>query len=1022
MSLKTIPDVFISMLFICTIFGVSCRKADLITTVSDFKAGFLNPPDSVRPGVYWYFMDGNLSREEMTNDLESMKEAGIGNLIFLEVNVGVPRGKVDFLSDQWQELFKHAVNEAERLGIQITLGSGPGWAGSGGPWVKLPQSMQHLVASSVNAKGPSRFKAMLPKPEPRKPYFGEEGFTEPLRMQWEEYYEDVAVLAFPTPLNKEMIEYVDEKALYYRAPYSSAPGVRPYLITSANYPVQDPGSVIQQGEIIDITKYLQPDGCLTWEVPAGNWTIMRFGRRNNGAVTRPAPLPGLGFECDKFDTVAFDAHCNAYIGKLIRKVGKPKNNSTGGWKFLHIDSWEMGAQNWTENFRQEFIQRRGYDPLLYLPAFTGRIVGSLEISERFLWDLRQTSQELIIENHAGRFKEFGRKNRLRLSIEPYDMNPTADLDLGAVADVPMCEFWSKGYGFNTSFSCIEATSIAHILGRPVVAAEAFTAVDYEAWKLFPGAIKNQGDWAFCTGINRFVYHTFAHKPFGVKYLPGMTMGPYGVHWDRGQTWWPMVSAYHRYISRCQYLLQQGYTVADILYLTPEGAPHVFRPPSSALKGNDTIPDRRGYNFDGCSPNILISGASVRNHQITFPGGASYRLLVLPSVETMTPELLAEIEKLITDGAIVIGNPPFKSPSLVNYPECDRVVRSIAEKLWGNFNSPTSVTERNFGKGKIYWGGNLSHLDPTELYPNYEATAALLEQMNVVEDFESSGSVRYTHRKTADIDIYFVANKTNQTVKANCLFGIDKGTPELWDPLTGETRGLPEFTRQQGCTILDLQFEAYQSYFIVFNNVGSASSKKVSGVKNFPEMASVAEIEGPWDISFDPKWGGPEKVTFEKLIDWTKRPEEGIEYYSGIAVYNKIFDLPKDNYAKEYDELYLDLGEVNNIASVRLNGKDIGIVWTAPWRVDITSTVKQKGNHLEINVANLWPNRLIGDERFTDDGIKEGKWPEWLLKGKPRTSGRYTFTTHRYYKKNDPLLKSGLIGPVRIIGVFRKSDN
>ena len=230
---------------------------------------------------------------------------------------------------------------------------------------------------------------------------------------------------------------------------------------------------------------------------------------------------------------------------------------------------------------------------LSYPVYSGNIVESPEISERFLWDLRQTGQELVLAYHAEQVKKYSHLHGLGLSIEPYDMNPTADLELGAVADIPMCEFWSKGFGFNSSFSCMEATSIAHIQGQPVVQAEAFTADSKEAWKQYPGSMKDQGDWAFATGINRLFYHTFEHKPLNDSLLPGMTMGPYGVHWDRKQTWWPMVADYHRYISRCQFILQQGKPVADILYLTPEGAPQVFLPPPSALTGNDTIPDRKG---------------------------------------------------------------------------------------------------------------------------------------------------------------------------------------------------------------------------------------------------------------------------------------------------------------------------------------------------------------------------------------------------------------------------------------------
>ncbi len=616
--------------------------------------------------------------------------------------------------------------------------------------------------------------------------------------------------------------------------------------------------------------------------------------------------------------------------------------------------------------------------------------------------------ELVIENHAQFLKRYGRKYNLGLSIEPYDMNPTADMKLGAVADVPMCEFWSKGYGFNSSFSCIQAASIAHVEGRPVVAAEAFTA-HKDAWKQYPGSMKNQGDWAFAAGVNRFVYHTFQHQSLDSTLKPGMTMGPYGVHWDRNQTWWPMADGYHKYIARCQYLLQQGRSVADILYLTPEGAPQVFRAPASAFSGDQILPDRKAYNFDGCSPSELKK-AIVKNHRIVFPGGASYRLLVLPAVETMTPELLSKIESLVKDGAIIIGNPPHKSPSLVNYPECDQQVSGLATSMWGSAVQPSSLTEISFGNGKIYWGGPLSQIRYPELYPDYEITAGILKKMDIPEDFIPDGPVRYTHHQLKGADFYFVSNKTDGTINTDCTFRVAEGIPELWDPMSGETRELPDFKLKNGQIQIPLQFEPYQSYFIVFNRETEPTASKSRDAQNFPKLNDLKEVQGSWQVSFDPKWGGPANVVFNKLEDWTSRPETGIKYYSGIATYRNSVTLPE----KIQGEVYIDLGEVCNIARIRVNGKDLGVVWTKPFRLKITDAVVPGVNQLEIEVANLWPNRLIGDEQYPDDGIKNGKWPVWLLKGRSRTSGRFTFTTAKFYEVDSPLLKSGLLGPVKIL--------
>ncbi len=977
------------------------------------RQGFVTPPDSTRPGVYWYFMDGNLSREGMTKDLEAMKEAGIGSVIFLEVNVGIPRGPITFLSDEWQELFKYSVREAERLGITLTLGSGPGWAGSGGPWVDLKHSMQHLVAADTLLHGPMHFNARLATPKPKKPYFGYGALTDSLRKKWEAYYQDVTVLAFRTPTPSAKIPEVDEKALYYRAPFSSVKGVKSFLPTPLIYPETAKESIIQKDSILDISRFMKEDGTLEWEVPAGNWTIERLGVRNNGAVTRPAPQPGLGFECDKMDTTAFNLHYEAFVGKLLKKTGALNRTTTGGWKMIHIDSWEMGAQNWTANFRQEFQKRRKYDLLPFLPTYNGSIVGSREISERFLWDVRKTAQELVVENHAEHFKALGQRSGLRLSVEPYDMNPAADLELGAVADVPMCEFWSKNYGYNTSFSCIEATSIAHVQGKPVVQAEAFTAEKSEGWKLYPDAIKDQGDWAFATGINKFFYHTFAHQPLDEKLKPGMTMGPYGVHWDRNQTWWPMAKAYHTYIARCSYLLQQGKNVADILYLTPEGAPHVFRPPLSALEGNDTLPDRKGYNFDGCAPGMLAK-ASVKDHKIIFPNGGSYQLLVLPQIETMTPELLKKIETLVRAGAYVAGIPPKKSPSLVNFPACDQEVEVTAGKIWKSDTLPGSLQAISCGLGTIFTGTSFTAVDSTRPYPAYDLTAEILEQLKVKPDFSSDGPVRYAHRNLDGSDLYFVSNRSGEKITANCRFRVASGTPELWNPLSGETRQLNDFTGNGEITTIPIQFESHQSFFILFDSKNNNTTKpKSTSVKNFPIQKTLLTLEGSWILNFDPKMGGPAEILFNKLEAWNQRTEEGIKYYSGTVGYHKIFTLSEKMLASQAP-LLLSLGEVYNLAEVSLNGISLGTLWTAPWSVDITKAVKAGENTLNIRVVNLWPNRLIGDEKYPSDGISNHAWPDWMQKNQLRTSQRFTFASYSFYKKDASLLKSGLLGPVTIL--------
>ncbi|MDR0394082.1 MAG: glycosyl hydrolase, partial [Tannerella sp.] len=563
--MKTIKTLLLAILFI----GCASPNSQ---NIDSLRKGFKSPPNSAKAGVYWYFMDGNFSKEAVTKDLEAMRQAGIGHVLFLEVNVSVPRGKVDYMSEEWQDLFAFMVHECERLNIGITLGIGPGWTGSGGPWVKGEESMQHLVYSSTDVSGAGRQTVTLPKPAPKQPFFG---MANEVQQQWEDFYRDVAVLAFPAGTTLIDTSYVkdsgylkmmeiEERALYYRKPYSSMEfGVKEYLNTYESYAARPGDAAVDRAKIIDLTAQLQADGSLTWDVPEGKWTIMRFGSRNNGNVTRPAPVPGLGLEADKFDTVALNSHLEQFTGKLLRRAGFKKANSRGGLQMLHMDSWEMGSQNWTSHFREEFTRRRGYDPQPFYPVYAGVMVQSREVSERFLWDLRQTSQELVLENHAGHVKRYANSYGMGLSIEPYDMTPTSDLELAAAADVPMCEFWSPNRGYNTSFSTGEGASAAHLLGQSLVPAESFTAGG-DAWRQHPASMKNEGEWAWASGINRFVYHTFAHQALPDSLRPGMTMGPYGVHWDRNQTWWYLSRAYHDYVARGQFMLQQGRTVADVL--------------------------------------------------------------------------------------------------------------------------------------------------------------------------------------------------------------------------------------------------------------------------------------------------------------------------------------------------------------------------------------------------------------------------------------------------------------------------
>ncbi len=970
----------ISQLIITIVFGASVS----IASAAELEESFRNPPDAARPWVYWTCQDGHYSIEGTTADLEAMKKAGIGGVLRMDCSVGgIGFGGTPYLSEKWRKQFVHTVHECERLGLEFTTITGPGWTGTGGPWIRAEQSMQHLVPATVSAKGPAQFNQILPLPKPRISRY-HRNQTPQMRKEISEFYKDVAVFAFPH--REPVIADIQEKALFIRNPFTSMRGVRPYLPSPASYPAATAAQVIDPNAIIDLTGKLKADGRLVWDVPPGEWTIVRLGVRSTGANTRPAPAAGLGLESDKFSKKALQTHFEAFFDPLLKEIGPRPTDRKVGFVALDADSWEMSSQNWTPGFREEFKKRRGYDAWPYFTSYTGCVVGSREQTERFLWDVRKVCQELLLENHAAELKKLCHERGLRLMIEPYDMNPAGDLDLGSYADFPAGEFWFDG--FQSGFSCIEAASVAHTMGKTVVLAEAFTS-GRGNWQRTPWVLKNQSDWAFAIGINKFSIHGFAHQPN--EDAPGMTFGPYGVFWNRKQTFWPLIRDYHEYLARCSHLMQQGVTVSDILYLTPEGAPQVFLPPPSALNEAGTrLPDKKGYGFDGCSPRILMNRAEVRDGLISFPGGSSYRLMVLPRFPTMTPQLLTKISDLVKAGATVLGSPPVKSPSLSDYPACDKKLRALAVKLWGGLESPGEVTKHSYGRGAVYWGGGTSE----GLYPDYDTAASVLKKMGISEDFVATGPIRQGHRHTNDREVYFLSNKSAEATQADCTFRVDKGQPQLWDPVTGTTRLLPQYKQVSERTTIPMLFEPWQSFFVVFPRNDASKTPTASGKVNFPKTEPIITLDGPWEVSFDPKWGGPEKITFETLQDWAQRAEDSIRHYSGIAAYRKAFDSPK----VWGQRVFLDLGVVHEMAEVVLNGKKLGVVWCAPWRLDITDALKEKGNQLEIKVANLWTNRLLGDAK------------------KPAEQ-RLTRTALRY-RAGGALKPSGLLGPVRITASAR----
>jgi hypothetical protein len=824
----------------------------------------------------------------------------------------------------------------------------------------------------------------------------------------------------------------------------------------------DPGpeppsySVIDPARLVDLSASTSPEGMLEWDVPPGLWTVLRFACVPNGRSNHPAPAGGEGLESDKLSREATAAHFARSLDPVIADVG---NNAGSALAATHIDSWEIGFQNWTPKFRAEFRGRRGYDPLPFLPAVTGRIVGSREQSERFLWDMRRTIADLLADNYAGELANLAHQHGMQLSIEAYSSlgsGPFDDLLYAAKADVPMSEFWLDD-GALDRLSLKSMPSAAHTGGKPIVAAEAFTSTAaFAKWQEHPFSLKPLGDAAFCQGINRLIFHQYTHQPW-LERAPGLTLGPFGVHYDRTETWWEQARAWHQYLARCQFLLQQGLFVADICYLTDEGA-YTSPPTPDQLQPRPPA----GHDYDLATAETVLTRMSVKDGRLQLPDGMNYGLLVLPPNRRMTPKLLAKIKELVEAGATVLGARPIRSPSLTGYPQCDNEVVRLADELWGPCDGK-AVKEHALGKGKIVWGLSLEEV------LRRTATPQDLQQVTQLPGY----ALRYIHRRTETADIYFVANpnasmpraagapSTDPTV-AECRFRITGKQPEIWHPDTGQLEKPAIWHEADGMVTLPIPFEPAGSLFVIFRessrgldpilratmngrpvtwlNVSHAPSGQIdllsdrAGLYRF-QCASgrtlAAEIkpppapmpvQGPWELSFPPHLGAPDRVTLERLISWSNHTNPGVKYFSGTASYKKLVSVPSTFLAADR-QVYLDLGKVQVIAEVSVNGVDCGVLWKPPFVADISKVLKAGDNLVEIKVVNLWPNRLIGDEQLPDDcrwlpaqsdgGQGLAEWPRWLLDGKTNPSGRVTFTTWKHWAKDSPLLDSGLLGPVTL---------
>lgn len=1062
----------------------------------DLANGFRNLPESAKPWTYWMWLDGNISREGITADLEAMKRIGLGGVLVMNLGIrseSFTPGAVRFMTPEWREMVHHAMSEAARLGLQMNINNDDGW-NSGGPWITPETGMQRLIWTETRVTGPTRFSAQLD--------------VGPVRL---DTYASVAVVALPYRAGPEIptavsrtvqkeperwlqvdmgravsprsltlsnpalkrdyvgpsycellvsddgqsfrpVRRIETGWLSFTAPRSASfrlenvsgryfrlllpdtvmdpehivltlgnepcvdhwhmkaghsyirehGGGSPLYALPIELPIGSDGEFPAAADVIDLTRHLQADGSLRWDAPAGEWIVLRLGHTPTGMKNGFATPEGSGLDSDKLNREALELHLSGMVDKLIGDAGPLVGSS---WTMLHTDSWESGAANWTATFPEEFKRRRDYDLTCWLPVMAGgRIVGSIEQSERFLWDVRRTLADVFVDNHLKHFRELAHQRGLPFSSESagrqqflYD-----PINFLATADLPMGEFWNTPQEKRPRPDCKAAASTAHLLNLPIAGAEAFTQNQNNAgrWLESPYTLKALGDEAFCCGINRLFFHRTVLQP-DPKQKPGLSWPDVGINFDSTQTWWEEAAGWMEYLTRSQYLLQQGRFVADVALLTDEGAP-------SSLVRHDNVPIgpddhydtstvtesvlRRycqmpylpplGYDYDYVNVDA-VEQMEVRQGRLTLPHGMSYRLLVLPVGERMTLRLARKLRELVHAGATVVGDRPKRSPTLSDYPRGDAELQEIARDLWGEEDSRS--TARSVGKGQVFRGN---------------ATQQALEAMQVVPDFEAAplpgpgpgaGRIDFIHRQTDGADIYFVSNQRYEPVRVNAAFRVTDRQPEIWLPDTGAIFDCTVFREDSGRTIVPLELDPAGSLFVVFRS-GIRQAPRPAG-SNFPPRKTVATIDGGWTVHFGPLWDRPAEVRLETLQSWTEFPDPGLRHYSGKATYRKEIEIDRGHVAAGR-RLYLELGTVKEIARVRLNGHDLGVLWKAPFRLDITNAARAGANVLEIDVTNLWPNRLIGDAALPEQQrLTKGNWNP--------------------YTPESPLLESGLLGPVTL---------
>ena len=905
---------------------------------------FRDPPVGARPYVWWHWLGPNFSKDGITRDLEAMKDAGIGGATIFNLSSSVmeshaptehnPWPDQTYRSPKYWEAVRHAAAEAKRLGLEVGLHNTVGYSATGGPWIDEPRSMQRLTWSEVHVKGGATVEVDLPAP----PLQADEGWGRTGRtLSW---FKDIAVLAVPAG--------------------------------------RDP---LPRSEVVDLSAMMSAAGHLTWPAPAGDWVVYRLCHASTGRPPHPVPDDVLGkvLEADKMSLEQTRFHWENVIGPVREHLGPLLGDS---FRHFLIDSYEAGNQNWTPAFRDEFLRRKGYDPLPWLvtQAKAVKAVNSPAETARFQWDFRDVIETLYFENGWEPAARMIHDAGATLQQEPYG-GPFDTVAGAGLADLPMVEFWAGG-DVHPSPAIVGA---GRAMGHPVIGAEAFTgSPTVSQWSETPGALKRAADAAYAGGVNRLVLHHWVHQPFDDRYQPGLGMGWWGTHFGRNQTWFEPGKEFFRYLGRCQALLQRGETPVQVVSV------------GGAYEGGDAISDR-----------VFLRELRVEDGAVVTPAGRRYRLLHVPHNGALLPEAVERIGSLLAAGATVVSSKPRQSPSLAGYPDCDQRVRERAEALWGDGSEPA----RKIGAGTLFTHGDLAAaMRAVGIGPACELLSA------------KAGAVRMIPRAEAGIDWFFVANLQERSAAFTARFAAAGRAPELWDAELGTIAPAPAWRMKDGGCEVDLDLDAGKTVFVVFRKATEVIA--VSPAPHQPAEPRELAVEGSWSVEVSPKIGAPFPVELAALQSLSPMDRPELKYFSGTAVYRKTVALPPE-YLRPGGKVFLDLGAVRDLATVSVNGAAQGVWWHPPYARDVAAALRPGDNVLEIAVANTWHNRLVGDEQEPADfewGADRGAnghmlkgYPEWFLRGEPRPSqGRKGFVTWYYHRADTPLLPSGLLGPVRLV--------